>query len=309
MAGRGASLILSSRKGEELESLAAELPGEHRAVVSDLAEPGAALKLLADAGEIDVLVANAGVPGSGKLTDFESEDVEKALRVNLESPMLMAHALLPRMLERGEGHLVMVASLSGVAPTARQSIYNGTKFGLRGFALGLREDLRGTGVGASLVSPGFVRDAGMFADTKTSAPTGMGTSSPEEVGSAVVEAIEKNRGEITVAPFRQAALAKFAGRHPELAGRLSNKAAVKAGRRGRPRPQPSRQAVRVATSPSRSTGSRFRDRRTRVRAWPPRPARPPGRGGAARATPRRPPCRTPSASVLERGRRCLGVVA
>lgn len=190
---------------------------------------GAALKLLSDAGEIDALVANAGVPGAGKLTDFTSEDIEKAVRVNLESPMLMAHALLPRMLERGEGHLVMVASLSGFAPTARQSIYNGTKFGLRGFALGLREDLRGTGVGVSLVSPGFIREAGMFADTKASAPTGMGTSSPEEVGAAVVEAIEKNRGEITVAPFRQTALAKFAGRHPELAGRLSNKAAVKAG--------------------------------------------------------------------------------
>ena len=69
----------------------------------------------------------------------------------------------------------------------------------------------------------------MFADSKASTPTGMGTSSPEEVGAAVVEAIEKDRGEITVAPFRQTALAKFAGRHPELAGRLSNKAAVKAG--------------------------------------------------------------------------------
>lgn len=228
MADRGASLVLSSRKAIELESMAAELPGEHRVAVADLAEPGAALALLGEAGEIDVLVANAGLPGSGKLSDLTSEEVARALRVNLEGPMLMAHALLPGMIERGSGHLVMVASLSGIAPTARQSVYNATKFGLRGFALGLREDVRGTGVGVSVVSPGFVRDAGMFADSKAAAPAGLGTASPAEVGAAVVSAIERDRGEVTVAPMRQVALAKFAGRHPELAGRLSGKAAAKA---------------------------------------------------------------------------------
>jgi len=229
LADRGATLVLSSRKADELERLAAELPGEHRVAVSDLAEPGAALALVASAGDLDVLVANAGLPGSGKLDDLTSTDVERALRVNLEAPMLMANALLPGMLERGEGHFVMVGSLSGLAPTARQSVYNGTKFGLRGFTLALREDLRGTGVSASLVAPGFVRDAGMFADSGAQTPTGMGTATPEQVSAAVVEAIEKDRGEASVAPFRQVQAAKFAGRHPELAGRLSNKAAVKAG--------------------------------------------------------------------------------
>lgn len=229
LADKGAGLVLSSRKPEGLERLASELPGEHRVETADLANPGAALELIARAGEIDVLVANAGLPGSGKLDHLTAEDVKRAIRVNLEGPMLMAQALIPRLTERRSGHLVLVASLSGFAPTARQSVYNATKFGLRGFALGLREDLRGSGVGVSLVSPGFVREAGMFADSKASAPAGMGTASPEEVGAAVVEAIEKDRGEITVAPRRQVALAKFAGRHPELAGRLSNKAAVKAG--------------------------------------------------------------------------------
>lgn len=229
LAGRGATLVLSSRKDNELERLASELPGRHRVEVQDLAASGAALELLERAGEIDVLVANAGLPGSGKLDDLTAEDVQRAIRVNLEGPMLMARTLIPRLTERGGGHMVMVASLSGFAPTARQSVYNATKFGLRGFALGLREDLRGSGVGVSLVSPGFVRDAGMFADSKASAPAGMGTASPGEVGAAVVEAIEKDRGEITVAPRRQVALAKFAGRHPELAGRVSNRAAVKAG--------------------------------------------------------------------------------
>lgn len=228
LAQRQASLILSSRKADELERLAAELPGEHRVAVADLAEPGAALNLLADAGEIDVLVANAALPGSGKLDEFSRNEVERALRVNLESPMLMAHALAPKMTERGSGHLVMIGSLSGLAPTARQSIYNATKFGLRGFALALREDLRESGASASLVEPGFVREAGMFADSRADAPTGLGTTTPERVGAAVVAAIEKNRGEVTVAPFRQVRLAKFAGNHPELAGRISGKAATKA---------------------------------------------------------------------------------
>jgi short-subunit dehydrogenase len=179
-------------------------------------------------GEIDVLVANAALPASGALESFTQAEVERALRVNFESPVLMAHALVPQMTERGSGHVVMIGSLSGVAATARQSLYNATKFGLRGFALALREDTRGSGVGVSLVEPGFVREAGMFADSGASAPAGLGTTTPEKVAQAVVESIEKNRGEVTVAPFHQVRLAKFAGSHPELAGKLSGRAATEA---------------------------------------------------------------------------------
>jgi short-subunit dehydrogenase len=228
MAARGANLVLSSRKGAELESLATELPGEHRTAIADLADPGAALALVAEAGEIDVLVANAALPASGALESFTQEEVERALRVNFESPVLMAHALVPQMAKRGSGHVVVIGSLSGVAATARQSLYNATKFGLRGFALALREDMRGSGVGVSLVEPGFVREAGMFADSGADAPAGLGTTTPRKVARAVVESIERNRGEVTVAPFHQVRLAKFAGSHPELAGRLSGKAATQA---------------------------------------------------------------------------------
>ena len=128
--------ILSGRRPEALEALAAELPGEgHRALPADLAEPGAAEKLAAEAGEVDVLVANAGLPGTGRLTDFTAEELSGALRVNLEAPMLLARALEPAMLERGSGHLVFVSSLSGKSATPLTSVYNATKFGLRGFAL------------------------------------------------------------------------------------------------------------------------------------------------------------------------------
>lgn len=204
LAGRGASLILSSRKPADLEELAAALPGgEHSVIVADLAEYGAPERLVAEAGDVDVLVANAGLPATGKLQSFSAEEITRALNVNLEAPIRMTHVLLPGMLERGGGHFVYVASLAGKVPSPRSSMYNATKFGLRGFALATRQDLRGTGVGVSLVLPGFIRDAGMFADSGMNAPLGLGTASPEDVGAGVVRAIERDKAEVTVAPMRQ----------------------------------------------------------------------------------------------------------
>jgi short-subunit dehydrogenase len=222
LAERGAGVVLSSRKGQELDELVASLPGYgHRTIVSDLAEEGEALRLLERAGDLDILVANAGLPASGKLEGFDQEEIGRALRVNLESPVRMARELIGPLTERGSGHMVFVSSISGKAATARASLYAATKFGLRGFALCLREDLRGTGVGVSVISPGAIRDAGMFADSKASGHPLIGTGTPEQVGRAVVSAIERNRGEIAVAPFRQRALGAVAVNFPELSGRLA----------------------------------------------------------------------------------------
>jgi short-subunit dehydrogenase len=218
LAQRGASVILSARKAEALEALAAELPGDgHRVVPVDLAEPGGAEKLAAEAGEVDVLVANAGLPGAGWLTDFTPEQVTRAVRVNLEGPMLLSQALFPAMIERGSGHLVFVASLAGKSASPLSSIYNATKFGLRGFALGLRQDLGPKGVGVSLVSPGFIREAGMFAEAGAKSPPGLGTGTPEQVGAAVVRAIERDKVEVTVAPLVQRTLAHVGLASPSVA--------------------------------------------------------------------------------------------
>lgn len=218
LASRGATLVLSSRRERELAELAAELPGEgHVPLPADLAEPGAADRLAVGAGEVDILVANAGLPGTGLIWERSRKDLERVLRVNLEVPVLLTHALLPAMLERGSGQLVYVSSLAGKAPSPRSASYNASKFGLRGFALALRQDLRGSGVGASLVLPGFVRDAGMFADAGMSPPPGMGTASPAQVGEAVVRAIERDRAELPVAPRRQRALTRIGYTFPGLA--------------------------------------------------------------------------------------------
>jgi short-subunit dehydrogenase len=226
LAGQGASLVLSSRKSEELDRLAESLPGpadRHVPVVADLAEPGAAEELLERAGDLDGLIANAALPATGRLEHFSSDEVQRALRVNFESPILMARALGPKLAEKGEGHLVFIASLAGKVGSPRSSLYNATKFGLRGFAFGLREDLHPHGVGVSVVSPGFVRDAGMFADSGAKPPPGLGTTTPDKVAEAVVRAIREDRNEITVAPLRQRLAVEFGHRHPEFAARVQRR--------------------------------------------------------------------------------------
>jgi short-subunit dehydrogenase len=214
--------VLSSRKADELAALQASLPGSgHRVAPADLAERGAAVELLAEAGPIDILVANAGLPASGRLDGYSAEQIDRALRVNLEAPILMTHALLEDWLARGSGHFVYMSSLNGKVATARASLYSATKFGLRGFSLALREDLRGTPVSSSVVMPGTIREAGMFADSGARMPFGMGTSRPGDVADGVVAAIERDRAEVEVAPRIQRVLTNFAARRPDLAGRIA----------------------------------------------------------------------------------------
>ena len=223
LATRGAKLILSGRKPEALETMAAELPGGgHRTIPSDLAEPGAAEKLAAEAGEVDILLANAGLPGTGRLPDYSVDQLTGTLRVNLEAPILLARALEPGMLKKGSGHMVFISSLSGKSATPLSSIYNATKFGLRGFALGLRADLDPQGIGVSIVSPGTIREAGMYSDSGAPPIKGLGTGTPAQVASAVVKAIEHNKVEITVAPLQQRFLAHFALTSPGIAVKIAS---------------------------------------------------------------------------------------
>lgn len=219
LAARGARLVLSGRRTDVLESLRSELGA--RAVAADLADAEAIGPLLADAGDVDVLVANAALPGSGPLDDYTAEQIDRALDVNLRAPMLLAHALAPAMAQRGRGQLVFVSSLSGKAASPRSSIYTATKFGLRGFGLALRQDLAPRGVGVSVISPGFIRDAGMFHQSGSRLPPGVGTKTPEDVGDAVVRAIERNAAEIDVAPVGLKLGALFAGLAPAPAAAVA----------------------------------------------------------------------------------------
>ncbi len=154
-----------------------------------------------EAGRIDVLISNAAVPAAGLLVDLSQEEIDAMLEVNLRAPIALARALAPAMVDRGRGHMVFVSSLQGKATVPASSVYSATKFGVRGFALALRQDLRRHGVGVSVVLPGFIRDAGMFANSGAPLPPGVGTRSPDEVAEAVISAIERNRAEVEVAPI------------------------------------------------------------------------------------------------------------
>jgi len=218
---RGAKLILTGRRTEVLEPLAQELGARTLAV--DLVDPGEVDRLASEAGTVDILIANAALPATGTLETFTMQEIDRALAVNLRAPIALAHAFAPGMVARGSGHLLFMSSLSGKAATPHSLMYNATKFGLRGFALGLRADLREQGVGVSVVMPGFISDAGMFADSGAELPTGVGTRTPEDVARASVRVIERNRAEAEVAPLTMRLGTAFASLAPDAAATVSRR--------------------------------------------------------------------------------------
>ena len=197
----GARFVLSARNEAALDKLSKELGGA-RVVVADLSRAGEPERLAREAGAVDVLVSNAGIPATGRLATFEVEEIDRAIAVNLRAGIVLAKALAPAMVERKSGHLVFMSSIAGKIPSGGETIYNSTKFGLRGFALALREELWGTGVGVSVIVPTFVSEAGMWAVTRLKPNPIAGEVSPEQVADAVWKAITRNRREIDVVPIQ-----------------------------------------------------------------------------------------------------------
>ena len=231
LAGTGRSLVLSSRKADELERSPSSLPGGgHRVEVADLAEEGEAPPRCSPAaGDVDVLVANAALPASGHLDSFSQER---------DRPRRCASTSRRRSAWRGswsrrDARAARATSSSSPRCPARsrpraRPLYCATKFGLRGFALSLREDLRGPGVGVSVVMPGMIRDAGMFADCATPPPRrSRARRRPAEVGARGRRAIERDRAEVAVAPLRTRVLSAIGANAPELAGRVAGSTATK----------------------------------------------------------------------------------
>jgi uncharacterized protein len=236
LAERSPDLILTGRRTEVLDPLAADLGA--RVVPCDLSRREEVQRLVGQVGRVDVLIANAAVPASGLLIELTQDQIDRMLEVNLRAPIALARALTPGMVQRRRGHMVFVSSISGQAASPSSSVYSATKFGLRGFALGLREDLHPYGVGVSAVLPGFIREAGMFADSHARLPPGVGTRSPEQVAHAVIAAIDRNRAEVVVAPLPIRIGAAIAGAAPGVAGAVSRRlgseriaAAIAAGQR------------------------------------------------------------------------------
>ena len=230
LAGRGAKLVLSARNEELLDALAAETGAE--VVVADLARRADVERLAARAASWDVLVANAGIGADPAFEDLTEADIDRAIEVNLRAPMVLSHAFAKAKVAAGRpGQIVVVGSLSGIAATVGTRLYNATKFGLRGFTLSFRQELEGTGVGCTLVSPGFIRDAGMFADNDVELPPGVRTKAPADVTAGILKAITRNPTEVFVSPPELRVLSTIGGIAPGLSAAIQRRLNV-AERRG-----------------------------------------------------------------------------
>jgi uncharacterized protein len=213
LAQRDARLVLSGRREEALAALARELGAE--VAVCDLADRVQVERLVSEAGDVDVLVANAGLLGAGTLPRLDPQEIDRVIEVNLRAPIALARRLMPAMVERRRGHFVFVASFTGKVPSAGESpIYTATKFGLRGFAHVLRVQSRRKGIGVSLVTPGPIRDVGMWARGGQKLPPIIRPQAPEDVGRSVVKAIERDLAEVDVASLGLRVVSKLSAVAP-----------------------------------------------------------------------------------------------
>jgi len=215
---RGAALLLTGRRADALDTLAAGLR-RAEVVTCDFADRAQLESFLPRIEDTDILVANAALPAAATLTDLTTEEVDRALDVNLRAPMVLAKQLIPHMVGRGRGHLVFIASMGAKLPAPRLSVYAATKFGLRGFAACLRQELHGSGVNVSVVFPGSVGDVGMYAESGAQSRAGTVTSAA--VAQRVIGAIDRNQPEVDVAPWIVRLMAPFANLAPEAYGRLT----------------------------------------------------------------------------------------
>lgn len=203
-AAKGAKLTLVARRRERLDELARELGVETSVHVVDLTDPEHATEFLEPAeealGPIDVLVNNAGVQIIAPASGFDVEAGERMLRLNVHTPLRLTVALLPKMIARGSGCIVDVASMAGLTPMPGMYYYNATKGALGNASEGLRGELRGTGVHVVTVYPGPVdTDMGRRGYERYE-PTWSARLSPlgraDELGRMVVRAVERKKPRI-----------------------------------------------------------------------------------------------------------------
>jgi len=204
----GATVALVARTKDAIRDLADRLGGT--AHPADLSDPTQVAELVGqveqEAGPIDVLVNNAGV-GVGALF-FEADDLRATTQVNYLAPAELCRHAVPRMLERGGGHIVNVSSLAGVSVFPGLVTYSASKAALSHFTAGLRADLRGLPIGTTLVELGPIR-TDMLAQAEDYEPTArsfkrfyqlrLGVDAPrEKVADEVVKAVQKGRRHVRI---------------------------------------------------------------------------------------------------------------
>ncbi len=207
LAARGHDLVLVARRVDRLEALAAELPTEARVLACDLGAEAEALPAKVEqlGVEVELLVNNAGFGTHGRFREIPAGRDAEMVRVNCEAVVILTRALLPAMVERGRGGVIVVASTAGMQPLPYETVYAASKAFALHFTDALHVELRGTGVRCLAVNPGPVPTewqevAGWSEMTK--AP---GTISAEQVVRESLAAYERGaRSVIPGAMFRWA---------------------------------------------------------------------------------------------------------
>jgi short-subunit dehydrogenase len=160
LARAGFSLLLVARRADRLEALARELGKRRRidvvALAADLADRAAIDRVTAAAASRDLglIVSNAGLGLKGRFVKLELDALEAMVEVNALAPLRLLHALLPRLLQRGRGGMVLTGSVEGEAPFPWSSAYAATKAFVLSLGLGLSGELEGTGVDLLVLEPG-----------------------------------------------------------------------------------------------------------------------------------------------------------
>jgi NAD(P)-dependent dehydrogenase (short-subunit alcohol dehydrogenase family) len=203
LARTSTTVVLAARRTAELATLLAEIEaagGTAVSVPTDVRDPAAITALVERAlqitGRLDGLVNNAGIGGDKSIL-ADDEVVQQMISVTLLAPIRLMRAVVPVMRRQGSGAIVNIGSVAGEVGIG--GTYSATKFALRGMTDSVRRELAGTGIGVSLVEPGFI-------NTSLSARRRPGVPGPEIVAAAIESALNRPRRRIVVPRKYRAAI-------------------------------------------------------------------------------------------------------
>jgi 3-oxoacyl-[acyl-carrier protein] reductase len=210
-AQRGARVGLIARDTAELEQVLASIGGRGAVAGADVGDRTQVMNAIAalerDLGPTDVLVANAGIGAYGPFIDIDIDEIERLVQVNYLGTVYAIKAVLPGMIERRRGHLVVIASVAARFGVAMEAAYSGSKFAQLGLAEALSTELEPHGIGVSVVDPGIVATNFFEARGKSYDAPFPKPVSAAAVAEASLRAVDRGRVETFVPGWFKAAVA------------------------------------------------------------------------------------------------------
>ena len=201
MLAAGATVALVDQAGNKLEALCADLGEKAIPVTVDLLDPasvsGMMPRILDRAGRLDIFHANAGAYVGGPVVDGDPDAWDRMLNLNVNAAFRSVHAVLPHMVERKSGDIVLTSSVAGVVPVVWEPIYTASKFAVQAFVHTLRRQVAPDGVRVGAVLPGPVVTALLDDWPKAKMDEALANGSlmqPKEVADAVLFMLTRPRG-------------------------------------------------------------------------------------------------------------------